>query len=176
MGRFATKQEAQTQKPLFTLPLLVGLVMLAALSAGVSYYLSLSAPKSNVTTQQGKGVPGAIPIGDPIDRRDWRPFEGTPEHKYIEKNVFPYINKNQDAIKNCYFGYRGKEKLPPKGGVITVQFFIKEDGSVEKPAVFRSDIKVEDIHLCILGKITAWRFAPHTLGKPLSYQTPFFFR
>ncbi len=168
----AAKAPEKQSKPLFTLPIFLLLLVLGVASAAVSYYLSMPATKTNVQTQS----PHAIPVGDPIDRRDWRPFKGTAQHRYIEKHVFSYINKHQEPLKSCYFGYKGPEKLSPKGGVITVEVLIAKDGSVQSPRIFRSDIPVKDIQQCVLGAISKWKFPPHDIEKPVRYQTPFFFR
>ncbi len=168
----AAKASDTKSKPLFTLPIFLMLLVLGVASAGVSYYLSIPAVKTNVQTQ----TPHAVPIGDPIDRRDWRPFKGTAQHRYIEQHAFSYINKHQEPLKSCYFGYKGSEKLSPKGGVITVEFLITKDGSVQNPRIFRSEIAVKDIQQCILGAISKWKFPAHDLDQPVRYQTPFFFR
>lgn len=171
MASKAAASDKET-KPLFTLPVVLIIIVISLASASISYYVSQ--PPTKVNTQAKSKF--AVPIGDPIDRRDWRPYQGTPQHRYIEKHVFSYINKHQTPLKPCYFGYKGPEKLPPKGGVITVEFFIEKDGSVSKPRVFRAEIKVKEIQECVLGHISKWKFAPHDLEKPLRYQTPFFFR
>ncbi|MCB9644543.1 MAG: AgmX/PglI C-terminal domain-containing protein [Myxococcales bacterium] len=172
MASKAASSTKPEKKSLFTLPIILALVVLSVASASISYYLSKPEPKTN-TKALSKF---AVPMGDPIDRRDWRPYKGTDQHRYIEKHVFSYINKHQTPLKTCYFGYKGPEKLSPRGGVITVEFFIEKDGTITKPRVFRSEIKVKDVQQCVLGHVAKWKFPPHDLEKPIRYQTPFFFR
>lgn len=160
------------KKPLFSLPLLFAIAIVAIVSAVGGYYYALPAPPP----EAAKDNPNVIKVGQPVEKKDWKPYELNDIQKYTEKHIFPYIKKNQGPIKNCYFGYRGKEKLPEKGGKVTVEFTIQPDGSVKDPNLFASEVKIHDIESCILKAVSSWKLPPHSLSAPFKHQAPFFFR
>ncbi|MEM1007876.1 MAG: AgmX/PglI C-terminal domain-containing protein [Myxococcota bacterium] len=148
------------------------LVGLAVLSGGITYWLRTRQMTPSIKPKNRY----AIPIGRPIDKRDWRPYQRSPEHKYIEQVFFPYLNKHQGALKQCYFGYKGAEKRPEKGGKITLSFVIQQDGRLAKLAIFpTTQIKIKAIQDCVLAEVSKWKLKPHK-HAPISHQQPFFFR
>lgn len=167
-------QASQENKPFFTVPLVLLLVAAATISGLVTYYMKQPAAKPENPTKRN---PNVIPLRpEPI--KEWKKKSRlTPEQAYVAKHIFPYIAKNQKPIKDCYFGYRGKAKLPVKTGArVTVKFLVHNDGHISAPGIFRSQMKVKAIHDCIIKSMKTWKFPSHRLSKPLTMQYPFFFR
>lgn len=168
-------QAAQEEKPFFSIQLVLVLLAAAAISGGVTYYLKQQPPAK--TTNETKKNPNVIPLR-PEPLKEWKKKSRlTTEQAYVAKHVFPYIAKHQKPIKDCYFGYKGKQKLPVKTGArVTVQFTVHNDGHISKPGIFRSQMKIKGVHDCILKSMKTWKFSSHRLDKPLTMQYPFFFR
>lgn len=163
------------EKPFFTVKLVIFLVLAAAVSAGITYYVRYVAQPAKPSPHANN--PNVIPLRpEPIET--WRDKSKlTQEQNYVAQQIFPHISKNQKPIKDCYFGYRGTEKLPFQTGArVTVQFTVHADGHVSNAGIFRSEMKVKAIHDCILKAMSDWKFPRHSLPKPLVMQYPFFFR
>jgi hypothetical protein len=159
------------QQPFFTTRLIALIILVGALSASISYFIMRPVTPPDPT----KTNPNVIPLKE-IPKEDWKPEALSPEHLYIEKHVHTYISKNQKPIRDCYFGYRGKAKLPADGGRITAQFYIEKDGSPTRIKAFRSNMDIPDIQVCVLNQIGTWQFPPHDLAQAVRVQYPFFFR
>ena len=161
------------KEPIITLRLIGFLVLVAVLSGGLSYLYKRSA--ENRKKNPALKNPNVVPL-KPMPIEEYMKEPLSPEHKYISKHVHPYISEHQGPIKDCYFGYRGKEKIPPKGAKVTVQIFVAPDGTVKKAEIFHSELKIKEILSCIISEIKKWRFPPHNFTKQLRFQYPFFFR
>ena len=161
--------------PLNKTRLIIFLVGVALLSGLVTYlFIKREVPKEQKVTFNDAGQPLAIPL--PPTKKNLQPYQPTEENLYIEKQVFPYISKNQLPIKNCYFGYKGPQKLSPQGGKVTIDFTIGADGSVGKVNIFRTEIKVKEILDCVMQHAQKWKLPPPPEKKPIKLQYPFFFR
>ncbi len=161
-------------KPFFTPTLFAILIAAGLASAGITYWFRQPPAKPPNPTQKNPNVKQL----KAETMEQWRKKSRlSPEHSYVARKVFPYISKNQKPIKNCYFGYRGKEKLPFKTGArVTVKFNVRKDGTVTGVGIFRSQLKVKSIHQCIMTAMKKWKFPIHHLKKPVDIQYPFFFR
>lgn len=167
--------KSSQSETLFTPKIILLLVIAAALSAGVTYYIRYTSPQTKSSPHANN--PNVIPLrAEPLEQ--WREKSRlSREQNYLAQQVFPYISKNQKAVKDCYFGYRGRERLPvEKGASVTVQFTIHPDGRVSHIGLFRSEMKIQAIHDCIFKAMATWKFPQHHLGKPAVVQYPFFFR
>lgn len=178
----AAQQSKDSQrKPLFTARFVLFLVVVATLSGWVTAKIL---KKQTVKPNPHAKNPNVIPLR-PVPKDKWRPMKADPQRKYIERNVFPYINKNQKPLLQCYFTYRGKPALPKRGGKVTFEFLISQNGDVSKLKVFEgpldkaSILKIDrypTIKKCLMGHIQTWKFPPHNFSKPLRHYAPFFFR
>ncbi len=162
---------SHSEKPIFTLPVIFVLLVLFVGTGVTVYFLKKPTPPPDPNANN----PNVIKLR-PIPADKWKPEPLAPENQYIEKYVFPFIKKNQKPVKDCYFGYTGKEKRPQQGAKVTLQFFIKSDGSFDKVTIFRSELKIKPILQCIVGVVKGWKVHPHKYKKPVRLQFPFFFR
>ena len=162
---------SKNEKPIFTLPVIMFLLVLFAGTGFAVYWSKKPAPKIDPHSNN----PNVIKLR-PVPKEKWKPTPLSPEQKYMGKYVFPFVKKHQKPIKDCYFSYKGKQKRPQKGAKVTLQFFVKSDGTIEKTTIFRSELKIAPIHQCIIKVVKKWKFHTHKQKKPIRLQYPFFFR
>lgn len=161
----ASKQSEES--PLLTPKLIAFLIAVAVITGVVTYMMRQPPPKQD----PHKGNKNVVKLDMPN-----KPYRPTKETIYIEKFVFPQIKDRQKPLKNCYFGYKGKKKRSQKGALVNIQFYIKQDGKVEKATLFRSQLKIKEIEQCVLGVVSKWTFQAHSNKKPIRLQYPLYFR
>jgi hypothetical protein len=166
-------KKAAEEKPLLNMRF-VGFLILASLaSAVITFYYNR--PPAKVDPH--KKNPNIVKLR-PIPKKNFTPYEMSKEQTYMEKVVFKYIRKNQTPVKNCYFGYKGKFRVNPKGYKVVLQFSIPNDGKIKNVRFWekRTELKVKPIRQCILKEAGKWQFRPHKMAKPLTMSFPLFFR
>lgn len=166
---------SKKDSPLITFRLVLFLAVVG-LGSGLFAYWYKKKPVVKTGTEKN---PNVLPFdGVKLPKKSYKPFRPSKELRYTERHVFPTIKKHQKEIKKCYFGYKGKEKRPAKGGIINVEMVIKKDGTIDakKLRIFRSEIKIKEIQQCVMKRVSTWKFAPHTKKKPVRLQFPFFLR
>lgn len=167
------KKKKKEDAPLIT-PRFLGFLVLVALATGFGTFL-YQKPSKKYDPHQGN--PNVVKLR-PIPKDQFKGYKMTAEQTYMEDVVFKYIAKHQTPVKDCYFGFKGKFKVNPKGYKVVIRFTVPQSG---KPKDFglvlnRTQLKVKPILECILKQASKWQFKPHKMKKPLTMRFPFFFR
>lgn len=159
-------------QPFFTLGL-IGTLLVASIASGLgTYYYMKPEPKASPHSKN----PNVFKL-KAHSKDKFRPHTFTPVQTYQERFVFPYIRKNQNPIKDCYFGYKGKFTVNPKGYKVVLIFKVPQSGKISDLGLVqnRTTLAVKPILECILKNAHKWQFKPHKM-KPFKMRFPFFFR
>ena len=169
-----TKAQPEADQPFFTIRLLSILLVVSIASGVGTYFYMKPASKPN---PHGNN-PNVIPLR-PIPKSKYKGYKPSKVQIYQEENVISYINnkKHQTPIKDCYFGYKGKFKVNPKGHIVVLTFKVQPSGKVTDLGIVqnRTTLPVKPILECILKKASKWQFRPHKM-KAFTMRFPFFFR
>jgi|GEM_PF-1954088 len=173
----------QTQKPIFTKAFVIILVVIAGLSAGLTYKYRTGPTKKKDQKKKNEYVHKLRKVPKEVAY----PRRPSALNRYKQLHVFSgetsvYGKKRLKPLEKCYHAFKKKRKKPlkkikgkprpPRTAIVNIEFHITKQGKVEKPKVFKSDLMNDKVHGCLLGHITKWTFPPHNFDKPIRHYFP----